>query len=332
MTKIHDIRHRTKGGKSKRALSRVNRLARHHSGTEDGNYSAFDKRWSGVLGWKTGGYHEIILRDGSIELCYDPDVITNGVANHNTGTYHICLVGNASFTEEQEKTWNERAAHWKKRLNIPLVSVLGHREFQGASTACPGINMDQVRKALLEGNTYTPPKAEVKPETVTAPAPAKPRTLRLNTNNMMSGEDVKTVQRAVGAKVDGWYGPNTEKAVRAYQSSLNLDADGIVGALTWEAIDTGRKPEPKKQTSAKPAPKTKYTLPSGVLRRGSKGNAVRQLQTALNAANFRVDNVDGDYGPKTHDAVRRFQSVYLPREVDGVYGPNTRRALDKLVN
>ncbi|QNM43765.1 N-acetylmuramoyl-L-alanine amidase [Shouchella clausii] len=81
-----------------------------------------------------------------------------------------------------------------------------------------------------------------------------------------------------------------------------------------------------------PAKKKKYPLPSGVLKRGSKGEAVRQLQTALNAANFRVGNVDGDYGPKTEDAVRRFQSVYLPREVDGIYGPNTQKELDKVVN
>lgn len=60
--------------------------------------------------------------------------------------------------------------------------------------------------------------------------------------------------------------------------------------------------------------------------------AVRQLQTALNAANFRVGNVDGDYGSKTEDAVRRFQKVNLSCEVDGVAGPNTYRALDRVVN
>ncbi|MCM3311955.1 peptidoglycan-binding protein [Psychrobacillus sp. MER TA 17] len=34
----------------------------------------------------------------------------------------------------------------------------------------------------------------------------------------------------------------------------------------------------------------------------------------------------------TEDAVRRFQKVYLPREVDGVAGLNTYRELDKVVN
>ncbi|MCM2675561.1 peptidoglycan recognition protein family protein [Alkalicoccobacillus plakortidis] len=332
MTKIHDIRKSVRGGKSKRALSRVNRIARHHSGTTGGDYFSFGKRWFDQLGWSTGGYHEIILPDGSIQFCYDPDVITNGVGGHNTGTYHICVVGNGQFTAEQEKTWNERAAYWQKRLGIPLANVLGHREFQGASTACPGINMDQVRKALGEGKTYTPPKTEVKPVTVTAPTPSKPRTLRLDTKNMMNGEDVKKVQRAVGVKADGWFGSETDKAVRAYQASLNLDADGIVGALTWEAIDTGRKPEPKKPAPAPKPTKKKYVLPTKVLRRGNKGKDVGLLQTALNAANYNVGRVDDDYGPKTQDAVRRFQKVYLPREVDGIAGPNTYRELDKVVN
>ncbi|MFP7284764.1 peptidoglycan-binding domain-containing protein [Shouchella clausii] len=59
---------------------------------------------------------------------------------------------------------------------------------------------------------------------------------------------------------------------------------------------------------------------------------MRQNKTALNAANFKVGKVDGDFGKLTEDAVRRFQKVYLPREVDGVAGPNTYRELDKVVN
>ncbi|MEK4565175.1 N-acetylmuramoyl-L-alanine amidase [Alkalihalobacillus sp. FSL R5-0424] len=329
MTTIQDIRKQVRGGNSKRALSQVKNIARHHSATTGGDYFAFGKRWFGQLGWNTGGYHEIILRDGTVQLCYDPNVITNGIANHNTPTYHICVVGNGSFTEAQEKTWIERAAYWMDRLSVPLSRVLGHQEFKGASTACPGINMDKVRKALGEGKTYTPPKTEVKPVTVTAPTKNKPRTLRYNKDVMMNGEDVKKVQRAVGAKADGFFGPDTDKAVRSYQASLDFDPDGIVGALTWEAIDAGRKPELKKES--KPV-KKKYQLPTKTLRRGAKGNDVRILQTALNAANFNVGAVDGDFGRKTDDAVRRFQSVYLPREVDGIAGPNTYKEIDKVVN
>lgn len=86
-------------------------------------------------------------------------------------------------------------------------------------------------------------------------------------------------------------------------------------------------PNPKTATAVK---KAKYTIPTSILKSGAKGTAVKQLQTALNAAKFRCD-VDGSYGPGTEDAVRRFQSVYC-NPADGIYGPATRAALNKLVN
>lgn len=86
-----------------------------------------------------------------------------------------------------------------------------------------------------------------------------------------------------------------------------------------------------KKTKPKPA-KKRYPLPSGVLRAGSRGNNVKQLQQALNAANFKVGKADGIFGAKTEDAVRRFQSVHDAYNVDGVYGPRTKTRLDKVVN
>lgn len=37
-------------------------------------------------------------------------------------------------------------------------------------------------------------------------------------------------------EIDGRFGPNTEAAVRAYQSDHGLDVDGIVGPRTWDAL------------------------------------------------------------------------------------------------
>lgn len=65
----------------------------------------------------------------------------------------------------------------------------------------------------------------------------------------------------------------------------------------------------------------------GMLRMGSKGARVRDLQTLLNRAGFPV-KVDGDYGKATRDAVKAFQRRYSV-EVDGVVGPATQRALEQ---
>jgi peptidoglycan L-alanyl-D-glutamate endopeptidase CwlK len=95
-----------------------------------------------------------------------------------------------------------------------------------------------------------------------------------------------------------------------------------------------QQPQPtqvaKPQQTAKPA-QPKYPLPNGILKRGDRGESVKQLQRALNAAGFKCGEVDGDYGPKTEDAVRRFQKVYLPRAVDGVYGPATKAKLAEVL-
>ncbi|MFH0244551.1 peptidoglycan-binding protein [Streptomyces sp. HK10] len=61
-----------------------------------------------------------------------------------------------------------------------------------------------------------------------------------------SGADVERLQRSLTAAlgrtvdIDGAFGPNTETAVRDYQSSRGLAVDGIVGSGTWGALQAGR--------------------------------------------------------------------------------------------
>lgn len=62
-----------------------------------------------------------------------------------------------------------------------------------------------------------------------------------------------------------------------------------------------------------------------ILKLGAKGDAVRTLQQALNAAGARL-LVDGDFGMKTDAAVRGFQRA-RGLVVDGRAGPKTWAAL-----
>jgi peptidoglycan hydrolase-like protein with peptidoglycan-binding domain len=52
-----------------------------------------------------------------------------------------------------------------------------------------------------------------------------------------TGDAVRELQRRLGGiAVDGIFGPNTERAVRAFQSSQRLAVDGIVGPNTWSRL------------------------------------------------------------------------------------------------
>lgn len=147
MMVIQDIRNQTAPSKTTRKISQITELIRHHSGGTSGDYFSFWNYWKSK-GWTKGGYHEIILRDGTVQLCYDPIYPTNGVANNNTYIYNICLVGNGSFTEAQEKAFEERCLLALNKFKLSVDDVKGHNEMPSAATSCPGINMDSVRKRL----------------------------------------------------------------------------------------------------------------------------------------------------------------------------------------
>lgn len=164
MAKIIDIRNKTPRTNGTRKLSAIKNIARHHSATTSGNWDSFWRHWNGKLGWGTGGYHEIILPDGSVDLCYDPEEITNGVGGQNSHIYNICLVGNGSFTEAQERTFDERARYWMQQLGLSAKDVKGHNEFPKQSTNCPGTDMNIVRTRLAGpvASTQAPSKRRIR--------------------------------------------------------------------------------------------------------------------------------------------------------------------------
>jgi peptidoglycan hydrolase-like protein with peptidoglycan-binding domain len=88
-----------------------------------------------------------------------------------------------------------------------------------------------------------PVPASSPPPTVVpaGPPPIKGvRTLRL-TSPRMTGSDVTMVQRVLtsrgfAAADDGSFGSGTDAAVRNFQRSQGLTADGVVGPKTWGAL------------------------------------------------------------------------------------------------
>jgi len=67
--------------------------------------------------------------------------------------------------------------------------------------------------------------------------PAKPVVTSFKTVRVGSkGADVKTVQKVVGAVVDGIFGPKTELAVKVWQKKVELPVTGIIDSVAWLKI------------------------------------------------------------------------------------------------
>lgn len=66
------------------------------------------------------------------------------------------------------------------------------------------------------------------------------------------------------------------------------------------------------------------------LKQGSKGDAVKGLQSALKARGYEFGAVDGVFGPATTEAVKQFQREF-GLDADGIVGPNTWQGLNVYV-
>ncbi len=96
-------------------------------------------------------------------------------------------------------------------------------------------------------------------------------------------------------------GSNTESAVKKFQKTNQLTADGIVGPNTWNKLFV-------------------------TVKNGSSGNAVKAAQYLLKKVYCYSIDVDGSFDPATQSAVKDFQTR-KGLSSDGIVGPATWAAL-----
>ncbi len=116
--------------------------------------------------------------------------------------------------------------------------------------------------------------------------------------------------------MDGDFGPQTDTAVKQFQTAKNLNVDGIVTPAVLDLIQ---------QSNENTSPDSQIATGS-ILRIGSKGSAVISLQNALNQNGANI-TVDGDFGNGTFVALKNFQQQ-KGLQADGIAGPATFSALN----
>jgi peptidoglycan hydrolase-like protein with peptidoglycan-binding domain len=131
------------------------------------------------------------------------------------------------------------------------------------------------------------------------------------------------------ANPNGYFGADTAAAVRVFQSVFNLSSDGVVGRATWNKISqiyTGITKLAELDSEGQ-AELPSGNPPSAVLRTGSRGALVEDLQYLLSFIGNYYPAVpqaarDGIFGAGTAESVRAFQRQF-GLSADGIVGPAT---------
>ena len=184
----------------------------------------------------------------------------------------------------------------------------------------------------------------------------------------MTGDDIRTLQTLLSTdpsvypekSVTGYFGPATERAVKAFQAKYKLPTVGAVGPMTRAMLieifgteapavpavpATPATPGVAPATPAIPASPSTGSI-SRPLKIGSTGSDVKTLQQFLNASGFTIAGSgvgspgnETDYlGRLTVEAIKKFQAKYgivssgTPETTGyGRVGPKTRAKLNELM-
>jgi N-acetylmuramoyl-L-alanine amidase len=245
--------------------------------------------------------------------CYPDELGDN--ANFTTLGIEMCIEKDGSLHPETVQTVKELTAYLCKKYSLdPLKRVYRHYDVTGKN--CPAM---WVSNPAL----FTAFKAGVN-DLVKGVSTSNHTDYGVHV--VQSGDTLWGIAQEHNVTVDTLekFNPGVEA------KSLDIGQKIIFKELA-KPVSPAPKPQPK--PVAKPA--VKYPLPTGVYKYENRytqsKTGTKQIQRALNACFFKCGEVDGIYGRKVEDAVKRFQSVHVG-DVDGIYGNDTRHALNRKVN
>lgn len=170
-------------------------------------------------------------------------IVAAGRANHaGTGAWKGLTSGNTSFigieaehTGDPNTPWPDiqldaykrGVAAMLKHLGATAEMCCGHKEWTTRKPDPTRIVMADFRRdvAALMAGTIAKPLI-----------PARAADGRPTLRRGASGDFVRQLQKGIGAKVDGDFGPRTEAAVREWQRRHGLVDDGIFGPKSWAKL------------------------------------------------------------------------------------------------
>ena len=214
----------------------------------------------------------------------------------------------------------------------PNQTGIGVSNNPGVATTRPSIGVTTANPSTRPSSTSTPAPSSLK--------------------RGATGDSVRALQRRLKelgyytGSVDGDFGENTEKAVKAFQQNNGLTVDGKAGSKTMTKLNSSSAvrastatatPKPTatpKRTTPKPTatPKPKATATPNLskeiyLRDGSSNSDVKRLQERLISLGWLTGTANNNYGGAVEAAVIAFQKKTSGLYDDGVAGPETLKAI-----
>jgi cell wall-associated NlpC family hydrolase len=150
-------------------------------------------------------------------------------------------------------------------------------------------------------------------------------------------------------QITGYYGAETEIAVRQFQQSVKLARDGVAGKVTLKTLfgkslssalagatlvsgspSLAQSAKNEENTPDKVTPRASSTASAngsdnGILKKGVTGSDVLDAQRALVSLGY-LGSADGEFGSQTESAVMAFQ-IASGLAADGQIGPRTLAAM-----
>lgn len=161
-----------------------------------------------------------------------------------------------------------------------------------------------------------------------------------------SGEEVKEVQvcliaqELLSGEADGICGESTVQAIKDFQTAVGLPVDGVCGPETFRLLRAAAygeiditdfmvevNPEPQNTFSVDENIEENYAEVGSVIKKGSKGPGVVDIQKKLSALGFFSGDVDGICGDATVQAIKDFQES-IDMTPDGICGIMTYAAME----
>ena len=191
------------------------------------------------------------------------------------------------------------------RFSTLLCCLMLAAGLVGVAVYLPKAN--QAKRTLEIESAATPtPTANIASMLAVTPEPGStPAPTAYLLKNGVKGDEVQRVQQRLKdlgyytGTVDGQYGPGTAEAVRLFQVQNGLTGDGIVGEGTRAALFASSAQTYVPVDTPTPNPE--------LLKRGSTGDDVIEMQQRLKDLGFYSGSVDGNFGPGTEEALRLFQ-------------------------